>query len=272
MTAAAAATAAALYRVRTITAFLQLPRDESKWEPLLADAGEFLTAAQRSLEALGECGGVNQLMASVWCACACYCPQWQPSQPLLDATAGYEVQTTRLATQPFPEFLRLAGDDDAALIAQRAAALEAAAARHGIRLLSLGAASDPRDLAVLPALIAATAATSVSYALPPDAGRELLSAVAATVLEIAAATGVVWIACLLFVIFASCVAVLHARYDYAAHCPYGHCAGAPVHPPPPPLSPHLSLPSQSKAFTLSVSVLCKSAPIHPPAVLCAAPP
>jgi hypothetical protein len=42
------------FRVRTVTAFLQLPPDSSRWEAEVAAAGKFLAFAQQQLEALGK--------------------------------------------------------------------------------------------------------------------------------------------------------------------------------------------------------------------------
>lgn len=52
--AAAAAPQQKPFRVRTVTAFLELPADSSKWETEVAAAGRFLQYAQQHLESLGE--------------------------------------------------------------------------------------------------------------------------------------------------------------------------------------------------------------------------
>jgi hypothetical protein len=41
------------FRVRTITAFLELPTDSSRWEDEIAAAGAFLKLAQQHFESLG---------------------------------------------------------------------------------------------------------------------------------------------------------------------------------------------------------------------------
>jgi len=41
-------------RIRTVTAFLHLPPDNSKWEADVAAAGAFLAAAQQHLQAMGK--------------------------------------------------------------------------------------------------------------------------------------------------------------------------------------------------------------------------
>jgi hypothetical protein len=60
--AAAAAPQQKPFRVRTITAFLNLPADSIKWETEVEFAGRFLQYAQQQLESLGEqtaCAGVH---------------------------------------------------------------------------------------------------------------------------------------------------------------------------------------------------------------------
>jgi hypothetical protein len=52
--AAAAAPQQKPFRVRTVTAFLNLPADSRKWETEVAAAGRFLQYAQQHLESLGE--------------------------------------------------------------------------------------------------------------------------------------------------------------------------------------------------------------------------
>lgn len=99
---------------------------------------------------------------------------------------GYEVQTLRLATQPFSSFL---GAPSPALI-PAAARLEQLAKAHGIPLLSIGCSNRPEDLEYIPGIIAATSSTSCSYALPPDPPLQLVQAAAAAVLEVARRTGV----------------------------------------------------------------------------------
>jgi uncharacterized protein len=69
--------------------------------------------------------------------------------------AGIEVQTTRLATTPFPEFFTSLGEDEAVRQAQ---AIEASAASHGFTYLSLGPALPqvPQSYELIPAILAAT--------------------------------------------------------------------------------------------------------------------
>jgi hypothetical protein len=116
-------------------------------------------------------------------------PRMQPASrhalPCMHHT-GYEVQTVRLATQPFSAFL---GTPSPALI-PAAARLEQLAKSHGIPLLSIGASNRPEDLEYIPGIIAATSSTSCSYTLPSDAPLQLVQAAAAAVLEVARRTGV----------------------------------------------------------------------------------
>ena len=69
--------------------------------------------------------------------------------------AGYEVQSTRLATPPFPQFFSSFGVDETV---QQAQALEASASAHGFTYLSLGPALPqfPRSYELIPAILAAT--------------------------------------------------------------------------------------------------------------------
>jgi uncharacterized protein (UPF0210 family) len=69
--------------------------------------------------------------------------------------AGYEVQSTRLATVPFPEMVPTCCDESAVLLAQN---LEASAAACGFSYLSLGPALPqyPESYRILPKMIAAT--------------------------------------------------------------------------------------------------------------------
>ncbi|TLN18269.1 DUF711 family protein, partial [bacterium] len=69
--------------------------------------------------------------------------------------AGYEVQSTRLATVPFPIMVPTCCDDSAVILAQK---LELRAAERGFNYLSLGPALPqyPQSYALIPRMIAAT--------------------------------------------------------------------------------------------------------------------
>jgi hypothetical protein len=69
--------------------------------------------------------------------------------------AGFEVQTTRLATTPFPQFFKSLAEDEAVLQAQT---MEASASSHGFTYLSLGPAQPqfPQSYELIPAILAAT--------------------------------------------------------------------------------------------------------------------
>ncbi len=78
--------------------------------------------------------------------------------------AGLEVQTVRLATQPFPEVLRDEGPDVAPAFAQ---ALEAACLAHGIDYCSIGpvVATDPEsDLSTIASIPEVIRGTEVAFA------------------------------------------------------------------------------------------------------------
>ena len=69
--------------------------------------------------------------------------------------AGYEVQSTRLATVPFPIMVPTCCDDSAVILAQK---LEIRAAEHGFSYVSLGPALPqyPESYRLIPKMIAAT--------------------------------------------------------------------------------------------------------------------
>ncbi len=86
--------------------------------------------------------------------------------------AGLEVQTVRLATQPFPSVLREEGPDAAPAFAQK---LEAACQAHGIDYCSIGpvVASHPEsDLSFIAAIPEVIRATEVAFASVLVAERE----------------------------------------------------------------------------------------------------
>lgn len=165
--------------------FLELPLGGLEaWEPQLAAAGAFLAAAKDHLEDLGEGRASVQAPAT---------PLRSHSSPARCMQAGYEVQTTRIATQPFRQFIHSChqqqpADRHAALVEQ-VVGLEAAAARHGVGLVSIGSSDNPDDLDALPALIAATRSTSCTFAMPPQPDWALAQRVAGAIMRIAAVTG-----------------------------------------------------------------------------------
>src|SRR5512147_813909 len=71
------------------------------------------------------------------------------------SAAGYEVQTIRMATVPFPTLLPTLRESDAIELAQN---LERMAAEQGIDYLSIGPALPeyPQSYAMVPAILAAT--------------------------------------------------------------------------------------------------------------------
>lgn len=71
------------------------------------------------------------------------------------SAAGYEVQSTRLATVPFPIMVPTCCDDSAVFLAQK---LEIRAAEHGFSYVSLGPALPqyPESYRLIPKMIAAT--------------------------------------------------------------------------------------------------------------------
>ena len=92
-------------------------------------------------------------------------------------SAGYEVQTTRLATPPFPTLLAEGGSP--AELQALAQALEARAAQAGFAYLSLGPALPefPASYGCIPAAVAATQNVFFAGALTDSQGRLSLIAV-----------------------------------------------------------------------------------------------
>lgn len=125
-------------KIRSITCFLDpgWPLDLS----VLRRAGEFIAAAAPAFE-----------------------------------TAGYEVQTCRLAT---PSFARLLPDAGAALVIEFATALERSAQAEGFRYVSIGPAlpEAPAGYALIPQVIAATQNTFLSGSLTTPGGGISLQA------------------------------------------------------------------------------------------------
>jgi hypothetical protein len=151
------------------------------------------------------------------------------------------VQTIRIATQPFPLFLdssnpaaplapnqsNCAASTTTTIQAQQqqqqqqreeviridcsrhplvrnAQLLESLAAKHGIPLVALGSSSDPQHLQLIPDLIAATKATSCTFALPQQLQLQLAQQVAGAVMKIAALTGMTQrLFCILLLCFLS---------------------------------------------------------------------
>jgi uncharacterized protein (UPF0210 family) len=122
-------------KVRTATAFVTLRRDEAGWPAALAEAAAVTGAARAALQA-----------------------------------AGYDVQTTRIITNPFPEY---ADCTSAAAAVKSIAALKAALPSGPAQLLNVGVARTPEHVALIPALVAAhgvtaSAAVSADEHLVPD--------------------------------------------------------------------------------------------------------
>jgi uncharacterized protein (UPF0210 family) len=116
-------------------------------------------------------------------------PGWPPDEAVLQPAgrfiqearlafeqAGYEVQTARLATRPFPRFAPSlqAGD-----LIQAAQTLEAAAHAEGFEYLSLGPADPaiPESFEVIPEVIAVTQTVFLSGMMTTPAGGISLPAV-----------------------------------------------------------------------------------------------
>ncbi|MDR3574182.1 MAG: DUF711 family protein [Anaerolineaceae bacterium] len=92
--------------------------------------------------------------------------------------AGFEVQTTRLASTPFPQYFRSLEENEAV---RQALALEASAGSHGFTYLSLGPALPqfPKSYDVIPAILAATHSVFLSGIMADAAQGVCLPAVQA---------------------------------------------------------------------------------------------
>eukprot|EP00877_Chromochloris_zofingiensis_P013003 jgi/Chrzof1/7957/UNPLg00017.t1 len=97
--------------------------------------------------------------------------------------AGYEVQTVRVATQPFDAYVSSPRELVAA-----AEQIQSLANQHGIPLISIGSSSNPDYLPYIPAAVADTSTLSCSFLLQKEYSWQLLTAVAETVLQISALT------------------------------------------------------------------------------------
>ncbi|KAM3579601.1 hypothetical protein VKS41_008055 [Umbelopsis sp. WA50703] len=117
-------------RIRTITAFVALPSAKlndarQAWEPLLQQGLNVIAKAKSLLE-----------------------------------NAGYEVQTTRIATNPFPEFTTSDTVKDACIL------LDQICSDRGIMMLNVGPASDLQTIQLIPDLISSTKHLSASSNIP----------------------------------------------------------------------------------------------------------
>ena len=112
----------ALLAVRAVTSFIVLPRDRAQWPGILAEATQFNAAVSAGI-----------------------------------TSAGYAVQTLRIITNPFGEYLDTASVDTAlAGVRELQALLVPLEQKAGARIrFSIGAARDARELALVPALIQA---------------------------------------------------------------------------------------------------------------------
>lgn len=110
--------------MRAVTHFIALPKEEEQWEPALIGAAGFCASCAKRFEA-----------------------------------AGYSVQTLRIVTNPFGEYLNTSTSAAAvAGIKRIEAILQAEQARLGMRIrFAIGEARAPAEVALLPELIQAAA-------------------------------------------------------------------------------------------------------------------
>ncbi|KAJ1461721.1 hypothetical protein M885DRAFT_457060 [Pelagophyceae sp. CCMP2097] len=135
-----------LIKVRTVTVGLSLPNDEALWRAALTHAKAFTHAARARLNA-----------------------------------AGYEVQTVRLCTNPFEEFVDV--EDGASALAQlkRLATL---LDDVGVDNLSLGPAATRSGVLLIPGILRLSKKLYASAAVPDSFSRDLCTDIAGVVLEI----------------------------------------------------------------------------------------
>lgn len=127
-------------KIRTITSFVTLRRDERQWRAALERAVDLNAAARAAAQA-----------------------------------AGYEVQTTRIITSPFPDYMDCSNEAAAVASCGKLLVELSAADRAGLKpLLNVGIARTPEHAALIPALVAAhgvtaSAAVGADDNLVPDA-------------------------------------------------------------------------------------------------------
>mmetsp|Transcript_115268 Transcript_115268/g.336993 ORF Transcript_115268/g.336993 Transcript_115268/m.336993 type:complete len:408 (+) Transcript_115268:2-1225(+) len=127
-----------LIKVRTVTTGITLSSDSSGWDATVAQAASVNSFARSRLEA-----------------------------------AGFEVQTTRVSSNPFEEWID-AASPDAGLESFRQ--LDASLQRHGIGLFSAGPASTAAGVALAVAMVKMSPRMSASAAVGPADGAAALCA------------------------------------------------------------------------------------------------
>jgi uncharacterized protein (UPF0210 family) len=100
--------------------------------------------------------------------------------------AGFEVQTTRVATQPFEEWIEDVMDVGGALATFRE--LDAELRRLKIELFNMGPATSPSAIALVPKVIALGPRISASASLADPLDASAASSLAGAILEIAKST------------------------------------------------------------------------------------
>ncbi|KAI2511788.1 Uncharacterized ACR (DUF711) [Fragilaria crotonensis] len=125
-----------LFRVRTITAFVQLSPEDFE---------------SSSLE--------NKIQK---------CSQFLSSFHSFLTTAGYEVQTLRMATNPFGQYLVSQNSSEGYLFTNRLDKLDDLLDLHNISLCALGPATTLEEIALCPTIVAHSSRWSCSAAIPAN--------------------------------------------------------------------------------------------------------
>jgi len=149
---AATLTSAPLLKIRTVTAGITLRRGENieTWRAALEGAATFCAAASHRL-----------------------------------TEAGFKVQTTRISTNPFEEYVD-AADAPAALDTFRA--IDAELCRLGVGLFAAGPATSAAGIAMAPDIVCLGPRISVSAALSDPLDSESAAAIAGAILRISKET------------------------------------------------------------------------------------
>jgi len=155
-----------LFKIRTVTAFVVLEESDfdEKAEVLKSKIRDTANALQAFREALEKGPGGDS-----------------------DSAGGYEIQTVRIATNPFPEYL-LGGDGggsaiDLGVVRQRLAVLDECLESHGIAFVSLGPADSVSTAPICTEIVGlASGRFSASVHLPAN-DASLARVAAKTVLE-----------------------------------------------------------------------------------------
>eukprot|EP00854_Cymbomonas_tetramitiformis_P013682 gene13682-16168_t len=140
-----------LMRIRSVTYFIKLGHGRATWEPAVDQAIVFIRRATEAYVA-----------------------------------AGYEVQTLRIATNSFQNYMDCSTFDS---LLQDALHLEGLCIKHGVEFVGIGPTIDPHIIEWIPKLIAGTKYIFCSFATPHNMELTLALELGAAILDVAALTG-----------------------------------------------------------------------------------